>query len=120
MLWMVIRLFERVALLKIFLNRNEIASCEETAYESLPLKDAATLLFFTTQTDLLTFAQQVCFIDRCYHVYFNHLDSQRGWQVNLAAGNIDFARKSEEQMEIPKERLIAANLAYARELEQIV
>lgn len=126
---MVIPLFERVALLMIFFNlvfstllwhRNEIASCEETAYESLPLKDAATLLFFTTQTDLLTFAQQVCFIDRCYHVYFNHLDSQRGWQVNLAAGNIDFARKSEEQMEIPKERLIAANLAYARELEQIV
>jgi len=82
--------------------RNEIASCEETAYESLPLKDAATLLFFTTQSDLLAFAQQ------------------RGWQVNLVAGNIDFARKSEEQMEIPKQKLIAANLAYARELEQIV
>jgi 26S proteasome regulatory subunit N12 len=82
--------------------RNEIASCEETAYESLPLKDAATLLFFATQTDLLTFAQQ------------------RGWQVNLVAGNIEFTRKSEEQMEIPKQKLIAANLAYARELEQIV
>jgi 26S proteasome regulatory subunit N12 len=40
--------------------------------------------------------------------------------VNLVAGNIDFARKSEEQMEIPKQQLIAANLAYARELEQIV
>jgi len=39
--------------------RNEIASCEETAYESLPLKDAATLLFFTSQSELLTFAQQV-------------------------------------------------------------
>lgn len=41
-------------------DRNEIASCEESAYESLPLKDAATLLFFTSQTDLLRFAQQVC------------------------------------------------------------
>jgi hypothetical protein len=40
-------------------TRNEIASCEETAYESLPLKDAATLLFFTSQSELLTFAQQV-------------------------------------------------------------
>jgi len=42
-----------------FGSRNEIASCEETAYESLPLKDAATLLFFTTQYDLLKFADAV-------------------------------------------------------------
>jgi 26S proteasome regulatory subunit N12 len=82
--------------------RNEIASCEEAAYESLPLKDAATLLFFTNQTDLLKFAQK------------------RGWQVNLTAGTISFARKAEEKMEIPKQKLIAASLAYARELEQIV
>jgi 26S proteasome regulatory subunit N12 len=39
--------------------RNEIAMCEEAAYESLPLKDAATLLFFTSQSELLKFAQQV-------------------------------------------------------------
>ncbi|KAG6832944.1 hypothetical protein H0H92_004828 [Tricholoma furcatifolium] len=82
--------------------RNEIASCEEAAYESLPLKDAATLLFFTTQSELLTFAQQ------------------RGWQVDLSAGTITFARKGEEQIEIPRQKLIASNLAYARELEQIV
>lgn len=44
-------------------SRNEIASCEEAAYDSLPLKDAATLLFFKSQSELLTFAQQVwlCF-----------------------------------------------------------
>ncbi|KAF9247170.1 SAC3/GANP/Nin1/mts3/eIF-3 p25 family-domain-containing protein [Melanogaster broomeanus] len=82
--------------------RNEIASCEESAYDSLPLKDAATLLFFTSQSSLLTFAQQ------------------RGWQVDLTAGLIKFARKNDEQTEIPKEKLIAANLVYARELEQIV
>jgi len=82
--------------------RNEIASCEEAAYESLPLKDAATLLFFKNQSDLLSYAQQ------------------RGWQVNLSAGTITFTKKGEEKMEIPKERLIAANLSYARELEQIV
>ncbi|KIJ70219.1 hypothetical protein HYDPIDRAFT_78074 [Hydnomerulius pinastri MD-312] len=82
--------------------RNEIASCEESAYESLPLKDAATLLFFTSQSDLLKFAQQ------------------RGWQVDLTAGLIKFARKNDEQTEIPKQKLIAANLVYARELEQIV
>ncbi|KAF8138614.1 COP9 signalosome [Boletus edulis] len=82
--------------------RNEIASCEESAYERLPLKDAATLLFFTSQSDLLKFAKE------------------RGWQVDLTAGLIKFARKNDEQTEIPKQKLIAANLVYARELEQIV
>ncbi|EPT02772.1 hypothetical protein FOMPIDRAFT_1159822 [Fomitopsis schrenkii] len=82
--------------------RNEIASCEEAAYESLPLKDAGTLLFFTNQNELLAFAKQ------------------RGWQVNLTAGTTTFAKKGEEKIEIPKEKLIAANLALARELEQIV
>ncbi|KAJ3517550.1 hypothetical protein NLJ89_g432 [Agrocybe chaxingu] len=82
--------------------RNEIASSEEAAYESLPLKDAATLLFFKNQTDLLKFAQH------------------RGWQVDLTGSAIIFKKKGEEKMEIPKQRLIAASLAYARELEQIV
>lgn len=40
-------------------QRNEIASCEEAAYESLPLKDAATLLFFPNQSGLLLFAKEV-------------------------------------------------------------
>jgi len=82
--------------------RNEIASCEEAAYESLPLKDAATLLFFPNQSGLLIFAKE------------------RGWQVDISAGTINFKRKGEEKMEIPKQRLITASLAYARELEQIV
>ncbi|KAH8830703.1 SAC3/GANP/Nin1/mts3/eIF-3 p25 family-domain-containing protein [Flagelloscypha sp. PMI_526] len=82
--------------------RNEIATCEEAAYESLPLKDAATLLFFTTQSDLLNFAKQ------------------RGWNVNLAESKITFPQKLEEALEIPKGKLIANNLYYARELEQII
>lgn len=82
--------------------RNEIASCEEAAYDSLPLKDAATLLFFTNRNDLITFAQQ------------------REWQVNLVEETITFKKKDEERIVIPKAKLIAANLAYARELEQIV
>jgi 26S proteasome regulatory subunit N12 len=40
--------------------RNEIASCEEAAYNSLPIKDACTLLFFTNRSELMSFAQQVC------------------------------------------------------------
>ncbi|KAJ3550625.1 hypothetical protein NMY22_g349 [Coprinellus aureogranulatus] len=76
--------------------RNEIASCEERAYASLPLKDAVTLLFFTNQSELLTFAQE------------------RGWQIDLSAGLVKFAQKGEEEMEIPKQKLIAASLLYAR------
>ena len=45
---------------------------------------------------------------------------QRGWQVNLVDESITFATKGEEKMEIPKQKLIKASLAYARELEQIV
>ena len=45
---------------------------------------------------------------------------QRGWQVNLVAESITFKKKDEERIIIPKARLLAANLAYARELEQIV
>ncbi|RXW25819.1 hypothetical protein EST38_g92 [Candolleomyces aberdarensis] len=82
--------------------RNEIATCEEAAYESLPLRDAVTLLFFTNQSDLISFAQQ------------------RGWQIDITAGLVKFSQKGEEQMEIPKQKLIAASLLYARELEQIV
>lgn len=41
------------------IHRNEIASCEEAAYNSLPIKDAATLLFFRSQPELLSYAQQV-------------------------------------------------------------
>lgn len=48
------------------------------------------------------------------------MPSQRGWQVNLTEGSITFARKGEEQLELPRQKLIAASLAYARELEQIV
>lgn len=46
--------------------------------------------------------------------------TQRGWQVDLTGGTITFAKKGEEKLEIPKEKLITANLQYARELEMIV
>lgn len=39
--------------------RNEIASCSEKAYTSLPLSDAGTLLFFTNMQDILNFAKEV-------------------------------------------------------------
>lgn len=104
-----------------FAYRNEIASCEEAAYDSLPLKDAATLLFFTNRNDLVNFAQQVWYTVAFISQQFtNRMFIQRGWQVNLVAESITFKKKDEERIVIPKARLIAANLAYARELEQIV
>jgi 26S proteasome regulatory subunit N12 len=51
----------------------------------------------------------------CLRVIF-----QRGWLIDLTRGVITFTQKGEEKLEIPKEKLIANNLAYARELEQIV
>lgn len=39
--------------------RNEIASCEEKAYDSLALHDAATLLFFENLDQVLSFANNV-------------------------------------------------------------
>lgn len=50
-------------------DRNEIASCEEAAYESLPIKDAATLLFFKSLSEVLEFAKQVRF--RLYEARIN-------------------------------------------------
>ena len=39
--------------------RHEIASCEEKAYDSLPLSDAATLLFFNNMQEVSEFANEV-------------------------------------------------------------
>lgn len=39
--------------------RNEIAACDERAYESLPLRDARTLLFFESDDEVKRFAEQV-------------------------------------------------------------
>ncbi len=40
--------------------------------------------------------------------------------MDLTGETITFAKKNEEKAEIPKEKLISANLQYARELEMIV
>jgi len=78
------------------------------------------LLFFTKQSELLKFAENVrCIIDFRQSANIA-LFLQRGWQIHLMSGTITFQRKGEEQVEIPKQKLIAASLAYARELEQIV
>lgn len=39
--------------------RREIASCEEKAYDSLPLGDVATLLFFSNLEEVSSMANEV-------------------------------------------------------------
>ncbi|KAI8852839.1 COP9 signalosome [Chytridium lagenaria] len=79
--------------------RNEIASCSEKAYNSLPLPDAATLLYFKTPSDVVPFAHE------------------RGWTI--AEGKIIFTTANTENVELPTSKLIRQTLGYARELERI-
>ena len=44
-------------------KRNDIASCSEKAYTSLPLSDAATLLYFNNEKEVLEFAKEVIIHD---------------------------------------------------------
>jgi 26S proteasome regulatory subunit N12 len=87
--------------------RNEIASCSEKAYTSLPLSDAAVLLFFQNRQELLDFA-----------------NSRPGWKVNPTSEVIEFqgtaAQEEITKQELPKEKLVGNILSYAKELETIV
>ncbi|PWN95812.1 hypothetical protein FA09DRAFT_287386, partial [Tilletiopsis washingtonensis] len=85
--------------------RHEIASCEEKAYDSLPLGDAATLLFFDNMQDVSAFA------------------GERGWQINPSTQTVHFANKlagAGARDAIPKKETIVSNLQFAKELESIV
>lgn len=87
--------------------RNEIASCSEKAYASLPLSDAAVLLFFQNRQELLDFA-----------------NSRPGWKINPTSEVIEFqgtgAQEEQASQDLPKERLVEHILSYAKELETIV
>ena len=84
--------------------RREIASCEEKAYDSLPLSDAATLLFFSNMQEVSEFA------------------AERGWQINPTTQTVHFTNKAEQAAKdaIPKKATITSNLQFAKELESIV
>ncbi|CAG8584797.1 7499_t:CDS:2 [Ambispora gerdemannii] len=77
--------------------RNEIASCSEKAYSSLPLADAETLLFFN-----------------------NSLHEVMNFVHEPAENKIYFTTKDENKIEIPSTSIIQNTLNYASELEQIV
>ncbi|KAJ7591258.1 SAC3/GANP/Nin1/mts3/eIF-3 p25 family-domain-containing protein [Mycena floridula] len=79
--------------------RNEIATCEEAAYHSLPLRTPRRFCFSRNSLSCLNSSNKL---------------------MDLTEQTITFVRRGEEQLEIPKERLIKASLQYARELEMIV
>ncbi|KAJ1642974.1 regulatory particle non-ATPase [Dispira simplex] len=82
--------------------RNQIASCSEKAYDSLPLEDAATLLFFPRVEEVVTFAKE------------------RGWRVNSVDRKVYFGKDDTNMLDLPVDTVISQTLHYAKELEKIV
>ncbi|KAI8804648.1 COP9 signalosome [Cladochytrium replicatum] len=80
--------------------RHEIASCSEKAYSSLPISDAATLLYITSQEDLLSFVKE------------------RNWLADQQ--KVFFTEEDSKAHEIPAGKIIRQTLNYARDLERIV
>ncbi|KAK9454127.1 SAC3/GANP/Nin1/mts3/eIF-3 p25 family-domain-containing protein [Dipodascopsis uninucleata] len=82
--------------------RNDIASCSEKAYSSLPVVNAEHLLFFNSQMEFLNFIEE------------------RGWIVKN--DRVYFPQESNETLEnrVSVENIIENTLGYARELETIV
>ncbi|KAM0788033.1 hypothetical protein ACM66B_006232 [Microbotryomycetes sp. NB124-2] len=103
--------------------RNEIASCDERAYTSLPLRDAKTLLFFDKDEQVVQFAKQRnWFIDQATStVHFpsspQHPQSTSSARVSAGKGQ---ASQFDPSRELDRERVVQATLSYAKELETIV
>ncbi|KAJ3336894.1 hypothetical protein HDU93_002007 [Gonapodya sp. JEL0774] len=82
--------------------RNEIASCSEKAYTSLPLADAATLLHFKRPEEVLSFAKE------------------REWEVDPVSRTLHFGKRDISTNDIPRDRVLTMMIGYAKELERIV
>ncbi|GAA5976815.1 hypothetical protein JCM21900_001603 [Sporobolomyces salmonicolor] len=99
--------------------RNEIAACDERAYESLPVRDAKTLLFFDREDEVVAFAKERnWYLDAStslLHFPSSPLHpSRRGLPATMATGF------EGEDRELDRSKVVTATLAYARELESIV
>ncbi|KAJ1959827.1 regulatory particle non-ATPase [Dipsacomyces acuminosporus] len=82
--------------------RNEVASCTEKSYSSLPLDDAKSVLFFNSMDELLKFAQE------------------RNWTVSPSDKRVTFPSAAENTRAFQGEHIMHQTLSYARELERIV
>ncbi|GAA5883238.1 hypothetical protein JCM3774_000639 [Rhodotorula dairenensis] len=116
--------------------RNEIAACDERAYESLPVRDARTLLFLESDQEVKQFAEsRNWYLDPSTSIL--HFPSSarhpsrlagassstaaaaaaQGVPVGMATG---LAGVDEDSRELDRAKVVAATLKYARELESIV
>jgi 26S proteasome regulatory subunit N12 len=87
--------------------RNEIASCSETAYPSLPISSTKNLLFLDSEGAVVDFAQSRGWVIKDGRIYFPNQSIKAGVDEE---GN----EKEVSQMAIEN------TLGYARELETIV
>ncbi|GAA6007922.1 hypothetical protein JCM11491_006540 [Sporobolomyces phaffii] len=114
--------------------RSEIAACDEKAYETLPLVDAKTLLFFESEDQVKQFAQS-----RNWYLSptdsLLHFPSSRLHPSNVAASSSSKSTPpgvpksmatggsaGEEEIggELDRNKVVSATLLYAKELESIV
>ncbi|GAA6061109.1 hypothetical protein JCM10212_006140 [Sporobolomyces blumeae] len=124
--------------------RNEIAACDEKAYESLPVRDAQTLLFFDSEDDVKAFAKQRnWYLDPSTSlVHFptsplhpSHLPLSTTGVPALMATGTSLGTSSaatatqgggggggggDDDRELDRNKVVRATLAYAKELESIV
>ncbi|KAK4052035.1 regulatory particle non-ATPase [Microbotryomycetes sp. JL201] len=128
--------------------RNEIASCDERAYTSLPLRDAKTLLFFDKDDQVVEFAKQVSFatvkeeeVKSAAADKIRINGTQRNWYIDQATSTVHFASSPKHPQslanggistkgmqklpfdisrELDRERVVQSTLSYAKELETIV
>lgn len=97
--------------------RNEIASCDEKAYSSLPLRDAKTLLFFDNDQEVVEFAKQRnWFIDQSTSTV--HFPSSSKHPSRMTTGGRTATLDSSRELD--KEKVVQSTLNYAKELETIV
>ncbi|KAF4626051.1 hypothetical protein G7Y89_g12111 [Cudoniella acicularis] len=87
--------------------RNEIASCSETAYPSLPISSTKNLLFLDSEGAVISFAQSRGWVIKDGRIYFPN--------QSLKAG-VDQEGNQKELSQLAIEN----TLGYARELETIV
>ncbi|GAA5912301.1 hypothetical protein JCM5296_000492 [Sporobolomyces johnsonii] len=104
--------------------RNEIAACDERAYESLPVRDAKTLLFFEREDEVAAFAKERnWYLDpstALLHFPSSplHPARRRGVPATIATGGVGGIEG--EDRELDRNKVVSATLGYARELESIV
>ncbi|CAA3008685.1 26S proteasome non-ATPase regulatory subunit 8 homolog A-like [Olea europaea var. sylvestris] len=84
--------------------RDEIAGCNEKAYDSLSVNDAQQILLFSSDQELVEY------------IKVEHPE----WEIKNGFVYFKQARESEPCKEIPSLQLINQTLSYARELERIV